>query len=604
MVVQKIVTRLESALASLVGRAVAFDHVRMVNSAQDVVTARYRGALVIAPIFLVACIPLLLPAAVSLNTWQLDYSLPLDTSMRWVYGHVPHIDFETPIGAAYWLVQGWATALIGVDVRTPVLANIIAAVPLVAGAAFLLGRRLSGGLLGILLLAVFLLTISPRAPGDLPGEFSFLAAYNGVGNAIFCVLITTLFLQPARPRRAGALAAEAGVLAFFLLWLIYLKITFAVISVAGGIVALHYAPENRKTILLAAALLIPAVLVVGWSTGINGPYLDDISDAARAGTAFRFKKLLLDITSSRLSLALIGLCMVFYWTLSASQRSEKVSNLVVALGLLVAGAVAMNQAHNNYLPLGFASLIVLAQRALSNEPERDPKNSPVRKMASYVPPLMGAILLVGLVTLSDVFTVAHYFRAGHESAIRTRMCDHPDQPVCDLTYVFPGSAFGARFSPLPGPRFAGDSGSAAHPGPLSSLVEIIEFCSANEICFLWKLNEQLIHLLNRHMTPDDRPYFFGFTNILPYYYQVEPPKHVMAWSGVDRNFSQASHPSPAHMFSDITVLVLPKVKFGSGMEPGLHPIYEDELPAYFSKVDETEAWSIWRRPDTRSPTNQ
>ena len=58
------------------------------------------------------------------------------------------------------------------------------------------------------------------------------------------------------------------------------------------------------------------------------------------------------------------------------------------------------------------------------------------------------------------------------------------------------------------------------------------------------------------------------------------------------------------MFSDITVLVLPKVKFGSGMEPGLHPIYEDELPAYFSKIDETEAWSIWRRPDTRSPTNQ
>ena len=51
MVVQKVVTRLESALAALVGRAVAFDHVRMVNSAQDVVTARYRGALVIAPIF-------------------------------------------------------------------------------------------------------------------------------------------------------------------------------------------------------------------------------------------------------------------------------------------------------------------------------------------------------------------------------------------------------------------------------------------------------------------------------------------------------------------------------------------------------------------------
>lgn len=600
ILINKAVAWLEAGLASFVRWIAALAYRRMTIYGRTLATAPYRGATVVAPIFLVACVPLVLSPAVALNTWQLDYSLPLDTSMRWVFGHIPHIDFETPIGVAYWLAQGWATELIGIDVRTPVLANLIAAVPLAIGATLLLARRLSGALLGIFVLAVLLLAVSPRAVGDLPGEVSFLAGYNKVGLAIFCVLVVAFFLEPTRPGRRGVRVAEVATVAFFLVWLVYLKITFAVIAVAGGIVAFHYAPANRGTILLGFAIMVATVLVVGWSTGINGPYLEDIMDAARASPTFRARKLMLDIGASRLSLVLIALSTIYYWKIGEASRSMKISDLVVAMGLLFASAIAMNQVHDNYFPLGFAALFVLAQRSLAHHPEPVSGYSASPIMAPFVPPLVGATLLVAFITLSDVYTVTHYYRAGQENSAGARMCDQLDQPICGLTYLFPKFDSGDRLTPLPGPLFTNATEPAGGHDALLTIAEMIDYCSANDLCLLWKLNQQLYQLLNRHMSRQDRPYYFGFTNILPYYYQVEPPKYVMAWTGMGRNFSQESHPLPARMFSDITLVAMPKVNFGVGRAPGLHTIYEDELPNYFSKVDETEAWIIWRRPDTRA----
>jgi len=87
----------------------------------------------------------------------------------------------------------------------------------------------------------------------------------------------------------------------------------------------------------------------------------------------------------------------------------------------------------------------------------------------------------------------------------------------------------------------------------------------------------------------------GFSNILPYFYQLEPPRHVLAWSDVGRNLSAASHPDATGAFSDVTLLVIPRVDFGSGLEPGLLSIYADDIPRLFVKVEESDCWELWRR---------
>jgi hypothetical protein len=587
------VPRLESTLAKGVGAVVSALCRRSVVNARLIATTPLRGITLVLPILLIVCIPLLLSQTVVLNNWYLDYSLPLDTSMRWAFGHLPHIDFETPIGIAYWLAQGWATELIGIDVRTPIVANFISVIPIAIGGLYLLWHKLPGGMLGLFMLPVILFVVSARAPGDVPGQTSFLASYNTVGMAMVCILATSVFLESAKPRQRAGAAIEAGIMAFFLLWLVYLKVSFVAIGLGAAIVSLHYAPDNRKPVILALLLAAAGVLVVGWATGLNGPYFDDLAAAAKASPTFRIKKLLFDTVSSRLSLMLVGLCMVYYWRLSSAERSKKISNFVVASGFLIAGLITTNQVHDNYLPFGFIALLILAQKASQED------GGAARVVGAYFPPLVGAFLLVGAQALHDVRSAAQYFAMGRGAELRTRMCDQPEIPVCHLAYEFAGASVRERLEPLPGPKFLDVAAREESTNSLPSLVELSEFCDADEDCLFWKLHEQSYQLLNRHIRRGDRPYFFGFTSILPYYYQLEPPKFVMAWSGIDRNFSQNSYPDAERMFSDTTLMVTPKVAFGTGREQGLHAIYEEEIPKYFKKVGETDAWIVWRRPDTR-----
>ena len=115
---EKWAVRFVVLVAQLVMRRVA------VNVAK-VPDARFSGFTLVIPFLALVAIPLLVTDLVTLNIWVFDYSLPLDTSLRWVYGHVPHIDYPTPIGISYWLLQGFATDLIGIDARTPIIANFL-----------------------------------------------------------------------------------------------------------------------------------------------------------------------------------------------------------------------------------------------------------------------------------------------------------------------------------------------------------------------------------------------------------------------------------------------------------------------------------------------
>jgi hypothetical protein len=605
--IDRLIEASEGAVATLCGKAGRVVGRRLVANAHELAAARFDGLTVAVPLLLLLSVPVLLGDQIILDSWWVDFALPLDTSLRWAHGQVPHIDYQTPVGAAYWLIEGLATELVGVRPKSVVVANFLAAVPIALGGYLLARRRLSGGITGLFVLAVVSLVISPRAAGDMPGQVSFFAAYNKYGLAILAILLVTLFVEPRRAHGRLASAAEVGIVAFLLLWLIYLKVTFAAIAGAGALVALHYAPGNRR--LVASALVVAALAVVGVGllTGINEPYVRDLRLAAEAGPPFRWAKTLIDLYSSPVALFVLALSLVAYWRASGAEDRVRVANVVVTLGLFAASVLAMNQVHDKALPLTFAVLVVLAQRALGQRPAADDDaQAATRRLHAFVPPLLGATALVAIALVADLISVTFYHRyQGDERLVA--FCDDPEAPACSIVYNIFREDVAERMAPFPDPRVAATAPSPPAMTPAgegyATIMELYENCDADENCLFWKLYEQLFVMLDGQVTKSDRPYFLGFMNILPYYYQVAPPRHVLAWIDFDRNLSRRSHPDPEVLFSDVTLLVVPRVDFDLGWVPELEELYGADIARLFIKIAETETWTIWRRRDggSRSP---
>jgi hypothetical protein len=591
--VDRLIDAAEDALAKLCGRAGRVVGRRLVANAHELAAARFAGLTVAVPVLVLLSLPVLLGERIILDTWVVDFALPLDTSLRWAHGQVPHIDYQTPVGIAYWLLEGLASELVGVRPKSVAVANFVAAVPIALGGWLLARRRLSGGITGLFMLAVVLLVISPRAAGDMPGQLSFLAAYNKFGLAILAILFVALFVEPRPGQAARARAAEAGIVAFFLLWLIYLKVSFAAIAGAGALVALHYAPANRR--LVAGALVATALAVVGVGlfTGINGPYLGDLRLAAEAGPAFRWDKTVLDLYSSPLALLALALSLVAYWRASGADNRVRVANTVLALGLFAASVVAMNQVHDNALPLTFAVLVVLAQRALGEPPAPAP-----RQPHAFVPPLVGAAALVAIALMADLISVTFYHRYQDDEGL-VAFCRDPKAPACSIVYNIFWQDVAETLAPFPAPRTVAAPPPATEAG-YAPIMDLYEFCDADENCLFWKMYEQLFVMLDGQVTKTDRPYFFGFMNILPYYYQLAPPRGVLAWIDFDRNLSRRSHPEPEVLFADVTVLAVPRVDFDLGWVRELEALYGAHIARVFTKVAESETWTIWRKRDGRA----
>lgn len=569
------IERLEAGLADAVVAIWALFCARARANARGLVKARFAGMTLALPLLLGLSVPLLTSELVILNAYIIDYALPLDTSLRWWHGQVPHLDYQTPIGAAYWLFQGLAVELTGLDAKSPLVANFLAAALLAVSGSILAWRRLSGGLAGLFLFAVLLMVISPRSTGDVPGQMSFLGAYNKWALGALAILLMTFFLEPRRHWRIGGRLAEALAVGVLLVLLVYLKVTLAAVAVAGGVVALHYAPANRGLIGLGLALAAAGVALVGLAAGINGAYLGDIQQASNSVPLLRAKKLVEDLVAGIPVLLVLTLGLSGYWRRSEASQRVKLDNITIAVGLTLAAYLAMNQIHDHAWPLTFAILILLAQRALAEAGE------------AFIAPTVAAFALVAYALFSDLSAVAAYVKS-QESETTLRYCDDPQRPACGIGV--------AAFDPWVQPRLAPFPTAADAPAEAAPTLEgMYRFCESHDYCIWWQLNDQLYRRLGRHIEPGDRPLYLGFMNMLPYYYGLAPPRHVLAWLDVNRNLSLASHPDPQAMLSDVTLLAMPLMQQKLGYFPDLEAIYGEAIAAEFDEIERTEAWSIWRR---------
>lgn len=527
-----------------------------------------------------------------LNRATVDFSYPLDTALRWAFGHWPHRDYQTPVGIVYWLLQGLAGAVLDISAKAIFLANLIAAALIGLAGAVLVRHRLAPSHAAILMTGLPALVLSPRMFGDPAGLISYLAPYNKSGLAILGVLFTAQFLARRDGARPGLLGAEPLVAGLLIGWLIFLKLNFAALAVVGGIAALYFAPANRRSIIGSFLVAGIVTAIVAATTGIGGAYLGDIRTVSTAGDVFRTSKLAADIVGSLPTLALFAAALVAYRISSGSAAWPRSENLIVALGLCTACIAAMNQVHGHELPLVFVALIVLAERAL-----RETSTNQDLAYANAAP-MLAALFLVLLPVAKDLGTIRLYVTEQTDgNAIR--FCNAPEVPACTVSYAFFDAHALRTLAPFPKPALgiehAPPEDIANYTRDAKNIAAHLNLCQENPLCALWSIYSELYGLLNLVMAQDDRAFLLGFMNPVPYYYGIEPPKDVPAWIDMGRTVSEDVHPDAAVMFSDVTLLIVPKTELAQDYRPGLFAIYEDDIRTRFAVVAETESWSIWRK---------
>jgi len=128
----------------------------------------------------------------------IDFPLILDTAQRRQFAQSPHLDYRTPIGAAFWLVQGLGIEIIGLQAKSLFAANLLSARAIGLGGYALVRLRMSAIAVALLMVGTLLLLVSPRMIGGPIGEIAYLAPYNKAGLAVlYETAIERLFVKIA-----------------------------------------------------------------------------------------------------------------------------------------------------------------------------------------------------------------------------------------------------------------------------------------------------------------------------------------------------------------------------------------------------------------------
>ena len=267
-------------------------------------------------------------------TWDLLFNL--EGAWHIQHGHVPHVDFHTPLGAlTFWLTRvGFWMA--GPGPQAVLIGQFLVLALLFVLAAVTASRRLP--MIPAVLFVVYcaLLVVIPVNVGDHPNVYSLAMLYNRWGWSALTTLCLLLFAEPAREGRGTWLDAAIGGL--LLLFLFYLKVTLMVAALAALLFALLLSQHVRGHWRSWAAAI--AVVAVNAAAPYNHAYLSDIWTATTSGYArLEPGDHLVSLLANKAEYAILGagvLFLLWLWMRGWTRLSRPASGVVVfGLGLLV-----------------------------------------------------------------------------------------------------------------------------------------------------------------------------------------------------------------------------------------------------------------------------
>jgi hypothetical protein len=469
-----------------------------------------------------------------------DIFMPLDAGLRLLQGIRPSLDYPSPVGPLYAILNGLAMWFVGVGPRAVVVADILV-LGLSLGLLLVVLRGTSGAarltvpviVAGCLLLPVDLDTVPP--------DYRYVANYNNWSWA-FMAVVAVWALRDGASRRLDAVAVG---LAASCIFFIKLSMFFFVIPVmALGLLGGRRAADYRLPVLILAG----AVAVDAWC-GHLLPYLRDNIAVARATDSIRPEKILWQIFALYNAPATVMLILALY---RQRWRGTAVKALVGAWLLFNLAAL---QNHDKLIPVIALPLLLTA-----------PGLPRIAQSWARFPAVIHAVLL--------------FLAVGIGYAV---------QPVV---------AQAVRAAPL------GQSGTLGADILLSSMLDTGDWHAPawgdglpHTDAMVHAEFQSLEELLGgRHGSA----LALEFSNAaLAAWPAITPAAHAPLWYDINRSFSQRSFTDPASAFSGLDFVLVPR-RHRTDNTRILVGLYQPWLDRCATVTAENELWRLYA-PKSNAP---
>ncbi len=535
--------------------------------------------------------PPLLFGTVTLGDGWTIFAPAMEAGLRWSFDQLPHIDYHTQTGPAYWLAHGIGAEIVGLQPKSVLVTNLLSAVPILLTGLYLTRPRGSGLMSAVFLTGVALLLLSLRPFGEAGGTIGHIGGPDRTALAIAAILFVTFFLEPRTERRPLGAALESILVAALVVWLVFLDAYIAAIVVLSGIVALAFPSASRGAILEGMTFAALACVGLGFLYGVGLPYLSDIKAGVAAAPLFRVESFVEQIQANAIPLAVVIVALGLAVLINIKNQRFRSDTIGVTVVLVLAGMLAINRIDTGVMPFTFTILIVLAARSYLNL-RKNSQKSVFRMLGkivpAYLPALIAALIFVALQAQADIATLTRYVEI-QRAPDSANLCEAVDVPICTLRMTGRDDMNGHLF---PSPVMATGETAAGDPSPTVSQAPV---CAADADCPAQSAFAELVSQLNMVIQSEDRPMLLGVTNPLPYVYGVTPPRQTYSVLAPGRTISLKQHPSADWLFSDVSLLAAPKSATNPYYNVEILRLYEGGMTRMFDVVAETDMWTILRR---------
>jgi hypothetical protein len=493
-------------------------------------------------------------------------------------GQLPHKDFHTALGSVAYLIPYFGYRLTGGYAGSLELASFLVAAVFTLISIVLLHGRTSVffGVLTIAFLA--LLAAVPMNVGTLGNEISHAMFYNRWGWAAL-VLVLVTYISPDCYTN-GRLALEAFLLAFLIIFLLFLKITYFIFALAF-LFLLALKPERPADRRLAAGAILISLVFWGlaeWQFSVTRPYLEDLRMAMAASGAIRnglAASLLVNLTE------LLSVIAVLY--VLASKRELRWHGLLYVIFVTAAGLVILNQ---NFQPRSVVIILAvllwsysLASRNKSwkEEPETALSTTGDKR-------LIGVLLIVFLAPhiLSDMRGIV-------TRSVRLYTGQHKGKPlmqVAGLERVY----ISETFSDL----------DKVHEGadPFTVFNEARAALKKQELSqgeYLETINSG-VHLLESQNIRSGKIITFDLANPFNFLTRGVPSRGDYSWFHADRSISTNSYKPPEDLFQDVNFIMVPTIPMTYTTTRLLWQLYGEYIERQYVLLARNKYWTLYKRP--------
>jgi hypothetical protein len=299
------------------------------------------------------------------STMEHDAFVFFDGVQHLVSGRCQHIDFHTPMGQLCNLLPYWGYILSGRFAGAMEWGCLLAGIYFMTIGAYVLSTRYTIGLAFPVVMFLCLLTVVPMGVDSPPEMITTAMFYNRLGWTALTIIL--LFYLEPRKDVSRHLWLDSAMLSGLLLFLFYLKISYALVALAFMSLLLFDSQYNRQLVLATLGISAAIIASLEAAFGFHGAYLLDIRDTLKASGANRGSMI------PKLFANIREYLMATFAVIVAYSSAPKRWNYLIFMGFVFASGLAIIDQNTHYR--GVISLIAvfavaqeICRRKLESEP--------------------------------------------------------------------------------------------------------------------------------------------------------------------------------------------------------------------------------------------